>query len=248
MPHTRSKQVERFLDAVSGDPFVREMLEGRLSFEWASVCMVSDDPSKVRGRVRDSELLWTRLKRIVKEPAEELGAGIGVLRAGQAGGRPLRGVGQGRREGHHSHQLARGHRRRRRACRLRQAPEAPARCRHHPVRAQTDGRAEHPEASWPRRQLRFQPSRQDVRDRPLGGVRRLVQLRPALDSAQHGARIRDRQPGARERRWPIRSSDPSPTNRIGCVWVQAAGSNGWTGSMARMSCTTGSPEPACGGD
>jgi putative cardiolipin synthase len=48
------------------------MLEGRLPFEWANVNMVSDDPSKVRGRVRDAELLWTRLKRMLKEPAEEL--------------------------------------------------------------------------------------------------------------------------------------------------------------------------------
>ena len=67
-----SEQAERFLEAVSRDPVVREMLEGRLPFEWANVNMVSDDPSKVRGRVRDAELLWTRLKRMLKEPAEEL--------------------------------------------------------------------------------------------------------------------------------------------------------------------------------
>ena len=54
------------------------------------------------------------------------------------------------------------------------------------------------EASGPRRELRFQPSREDVRDRPLGRVRRLFQLRPALGSAQHGARVRHRQPGPRD--------------------------------------------------
>ena len=245
--HTK-KQAERFLEAASGDPFVREMLEGRLSFEWANVCMVSDDPSKVRGRVRDAELLWTRLKRIVKEPAEELELVSAYFVPGKQGVDHFAEFARGgvrvtvltnALEATDVAAVHAGYAKRR---------EASARGRHHPVRAQTDGRAEHTEASWPRRQLRFQPSRQNVRDRPLGGVRRLVQLRPALDSAQHGAGVRDRQPGARDgagrsghrtARRPIVSS-ASGSRRP----APMGGAGRRQGGRAR----DGSPEPACGGD
>jgi putative cardiolipin synthase len=92
--HTK-KQAERFLEAVSADPFIREMLEGRLSFEWASVHMVSDDPSKVRGRVRDAELLWTRLTRMLKEPAEELQLVSAYFVPGKQGVDHFAGMAQG---------------------------------------------------------------------------------------------------------------------------------------------------------
>lgn len=61
-----------YLDALARQPFVREMLEHRLPFEWASVRMVSDDPSKGLGKARDDDFLWARLKRIVAMPTREL--------------------------------------------------------------------------------------------------------------------------------------------------------------------------------
>jgi putative cardiolipin synthase len=66
------EEAQRFLDAVSRDPLVQEMLEGRLPFEWATVRMVSDDPAKIRGRANDAELLWSRLTRMMKQPAHQL--------------------------------------------------------------------------------------------------------------------------------------------------------------------------------
>ena len=47
------------------------MLAGRLSFEWTDVMMVSDDPAKGLGLAEDSELLWSRLKRVMGLPEKE---------------------------------------------------------------------------------------------------------------------------------------------------------------------------------
>jgi cardiolipin synthase C len=61
-----------FLEVLARQPFVRELLEERLQFEWADVRMVSDDPSKGEGRAKPDELLWSRLIRMMKPPAHEL--------------------------------------------------------------------------------------------------------------------------------------------------------------------------------
>lgn len=57
----RASMTALYLDALARQPFVREMLEHRLPFEWASVHMVSDDPSKGLGKARDDDFLWARL-------------------------------------------------------------------------------------------------------------------------------------------------------------------------------------------
>ena len=68
----RATMTALYLDALARQPFVRMMLEHRLPFEWASVHMVSDDPSKGLGKARDDDFLWARLKRIVATPTREL--------------------------------------------------------------------------------------------------------------------------------------------------------------------------------
>jgi cardiolipin synthase C len=68
----RATMTALYLDALARQPFVREMLEHRLPFEWANVHMVSDDPSKGLGKARGDDFLWARLKRIVAMPTREL--------------------------------------------------------------------------------------------------------------------------------------------------------------------------------
>ncbi len=67
----RASMTALYLDALARQPFVREMLEHRLSFEWANVHMVSDDPSKGLGKAGDDDFLWARLKRILAMPTRE---------------------------------------------------------------------------------------------------------------------------------------------------------------------------------
>jgi putative cardiolipin synthase len=67
-----SPEASAYMAAVAEQPFVREMLERRLTFDWAPTRLVSDDPAKGQGRVPQDELLWTRLTRIMKAPEHEL--------------------------------------------------------------------------------------------------------------------------------------------------------------------------------
>jgi len=61
-----------YLDAMERQPFVREMVERRLAVEWADVSLVSDDPAKGEGDVRDDQLMWSRLKHVVATPTQRL--------------------------------------------------------------------------------------------------------------------------------------------------------------------------------
>jgi len=51
---------------------VRELLEESLPLDWVNVRMVSDDPSKIQGRAKQSELLWSRFTELVQAPVREL--------------------------------------------------------------------------------------------------------------------------------------------------------------------------------
>ena len=62
----------KYIHAVAGAPFVRDLLEGNLRLEWATVHMVSDDPAKGLARASDDSLLWNRLKEIIDSPKREL--------------------------------------------------------------------------------------------------------------------------------------------------------------------------------
>ncbi len=62
----------KYIQVLARCPFVRDLVEGNLRLEWATVHMVSDDPAKGLGRAKDAELLWSRLKQIIKTPMREL--------------------------------------------------------------------------------------------------------------------------------------------------------------------------------
>ncbi len=61
-----------YMQAIANSQYVRQVLARQLSFDWATVQMVSDDPAKGLGRARDEELLWTRLKQVLQAPRQEL--------------------------------------------------------------------------------------------------------------------------------------------------------------------------------
>jgi putative cardiolipin synthase len=58
----REPAAAAYLDAVAQSPFVRDLLAGRLGFEWATTRMLSDDPAKGLGRAPDAAMLWPRLR------------------------------------------------------------------------------------------------------------------------------------------------------------------------------------------
>ena len=62
----------RYIKALAHCSFIRDLVEGHLHFEWATVHMVSDDPAKGLGRAADDGMLWARLKQIIKTPMREL--------------------------------------------------------------------------------------------------------------------------------------------------------------------------------
>jgi putative cardiolipin synthase len=67
-----SPDAAAFVEAVERQPFVRDLIEQRLSLEWAPTRMVSDDPAKGFGRAPDAALLWSRLKHLMGDPTSEL--------------------------------------------------------------------------------------------------------------------------------------------------------------------------------
>lgn len=61
-----------YTHALSRQPFVRDLLAGRLSFEWAVIRLISDDPAKGLNQATDDRLLWPRLRRMIGHPEHEL--------------------------------------------------------------------------------------------------------------------------------------------------------------------------------
>ena len=72
----------KYLEAVRSSSFVRELIEGRLSFDWAITHMVSDDPAKGLGRAAPERLLSEKLRAIIGKPDCFGSAGVRLLRAG----------------------------------------------------------------------------------------------------------------------------------------------------------------------
>ena len=58
--------------AINGSPFVRDLIARRLPIEWAPVRLVSDDPAKGLGDAGADRLIWSQLKRAVREPEHSL--------------------------------------------------------------------------------------------------------------------------------------------------------------------------------
>ena len=71
-PAGRDPAARAYAEAISRSAFVRDLLAGCLRFEWAETRMVSDDPAKGLGRAKDSELVWPRLRRMLRTPVQEM--------------------------------------------------------------------------------------------------------------------------------------------------------------------------------
>jgi putative cardiolipin synthase len=67
-----SPDAATFVNAVERAPFVRDLVEGRLSFDWAPTLMLSDDPAKGLGHAPKDSLLWPRLRALMGAAASEL--------------------------------------------------------------------------------------------------------------------------------------------------------------------------------
>ncbi len=61
-----------YTDAVKNSLFVEQLLAGTLSFEWAQVAMLSDDPAKGLGLAPKDELVWPQLKQVIEKAEREL--------------------------------------------------------------------------------------------------------------------------------------------------------------------------------
>ncbi len=68
----RSDAAVAYTAEVAKQPFVMQVIERRLTFEWAATHLVSDGPAKGRGQASESELLWTKLKQVMQTPAREV--------------------------------------------------------------------------------------------------------------------------------------------------------------------------------
>jgi len=61
-----------YVSTVRQSTFVSELLSGSLPLEWTNIRMVSDDPSKALGKVREEGLLANKLKNIVGVPTRDV--------------------------------------------------------------------------------------------------------------------------------------------------------------------------------
>jgi len=61
-----------YMSAIRDTPDVRQLLDGRLPFEWANTVMVSDDPAKGLGRAPKEAKILPQLQAILGKPAHEL--------------------------------------------------------------------------------------------------------------------------------------------------------------------------------
>jgi cardiolipin synthase C len=68
----RDPAAQAYIHAIVRQPLVRDLLDRKLVFEWASTSMVSDDPAKALAAAADDGLVWTRLKELFGNPSREL--------------------------------------------------------------------------------------------------------------------------------------------------------------------------------
>ncbi|MHA3902447.1 phospholipase D family protein [Castellaniella sp. WN] len=65
-------QARAYTEAIARQSFVRDLLAGRLRFEWAAITLMSDNPDKGLGKAPRHTLLWPRLQAILGDPAREM--------------------------------------------------------------------------------------------------------------------------------------------------------------------------------
>jgi putative cardiolipin synthase len=64
----QSQAAAQYTQAIRTSPFISKMLNGDLSFEWADIRMVSDDPAKGLGKAKSNGLLTYQLADILGRP------------------------------------------------------------------------------------------------------------------------------------------------------------------------------------
>ncbi|MFD1959200.1 phospholipase D family protein [Novosphingobium panipatense] len=85
----RDASAQRYVRRLQNLPLLRQLMEGRMSFEWAQVRMISDDPAKI---VRDMEyenLLAGKLDGAIGKPKREMTVVSGYFVPGEEGCRQL---------------------------------------------------------------------------------------------------------------------------------------------------------------
>lgn len=68
----RDIAARRYMEAVRALPFITQLVEGSLPFDWAPVRMISDDPAKGIGKAREDGMLTAALREAIGTPEREL--------------------------------------------------------------------------------------------------------------------------------------------------------------------------------
>ena len=68
----KSQAAAQYTQAIRTSPFISKMLKGDLSFEWADIRMVSDDPAKGLGKAKSNGLLTYQLADILGRPTRNV--------------------------------------------------------------------------------------------------------------------------------------------------------------------------------
>ena len=184
-----------YVEAVRTTPIVRDILERRLAFEWATARLVHDDPAKTldtEGRV--DLLLFPELVRMVGAPVKSLDLVSPYFVPGDGGTHALVAMaGRGVRVRILTNSLA--------ASDVAVVHSGYAKRRHALLKAGVQLFELKPnavqETGDDRMRLRVQfvvrTARQDIRCRQRAGFRRLVQFRPAIRAPEHRTGPADRQ-------------------------------------------------------
>ncbi|RXZ35715.1 phospholipase D family protein [Sphingomonas desiccabilis] len=69
----RDPSARRYVEALRDLPLVHQLVEGRLTLEWAKVRMLSDDPAKALGTVHERAFLSDKLRATLETSRRELG-------------------------------------------------------------------------------------------------------------------------------------------------------------------------------
>lgn len=67
-----TEAAEEYVQAMRTSPFVKQLIDGQLPFEWAPTRLVSDDPAKVLDKARPGSGVAANLKNLLGVPSKEL--------------------------------------------------------------------------------------------------------------------------------------------------------------------------------
>lgn len=81
----RDPQSKAHVDAIDALPIIEQVKNGSLSFIWAAVKMMSDDPAKALGGAREDSLLWSKLTAAIGTPRRTIDLVSGYFVPTEAG-------------------------------------------------------------------------------------------------------------------------------------------------------------------